>query len=81
MFLLIFVAFSELSYCDLALRHITEDFKLQNFILGCFLFDAESQTASNIRAFVDIQLSSFGLVLNNTIFVVSDNENKMRAAF
>ncbi|CAF5082801.1 unnamed protein product, partial [Rotaria magnacalcarata] len=30
---------------------------------------------------VDAQLLSFGLTLNNKIFVVTDNENKMRAAF
>ncbi|CAF4131697.1 unnamed protein product [Rotaria sordida] len=70
-----------LSYCGLALRHVTEDFKLQHFILGCFLFDLESQSANNIRAFVDSQLLSFGLVLNSRIFVVTDNESKMRAAF
>ncbi|CAF4085749.1 unnamed protein product [Rotaria sordida] len=73
--------FTGLSYCGLALRHVTKDFKLLNFILGCFLFDSESQSASNIRAFVDSQLLSFGLVLNSNIFVVTDNENKMRAAF
>ena len=55
----------------MALRHIMEDFKLQKFVLECSLFDAESQTTNNIRAFVDLQLSSFGLVLNNTIFVLS----------
>ncbi|CAF4940274.1 unnamed protein product [Rotaria sp. Silwood1] len=70
-----------LSYCGLALRHVTKNFKLLNYILGCFLFDSESQSASNIRSFVDSQLLSFGLVLNSNIFVVTDNENKMRAAF
>ncbi len=70
-----------LSYCGLALRHVTEDFKTLNFILGCFLYDVESQSANNIRTFVDTQLLSYGLILDNTKFVVTDNENKMRAAF
>jgi len=70
-----------LSYCGLALRCVTVDYKLQNFILGCVLYDFESQSANNIRAFVDSQLFSYGLVLNDVLFVVSDNENKMRAAF
>ncbi|CAF5106077.1 unnamed protein product, partial [Rotaria magnacalcarata] len=70
-----------LSYCGLALRFITEDYKLHNFILGCILYDIDSQSANNIRLFVDAQLLSFGLTLNNKIFVVTDNENKMRAAF
>jgi hypothetical protein len=70
-----------LSYCGLALRHITTDYKLHNFILGCVLYDIESQSANNIRMFVDAQLLLYGLSLNNTIFVVTDNENKMKAAF
>ncbi|CAF5078985.1 unnamed protein product [Rotaria sp. Silwood1] len=69
--------FTGLSYCGSVLRHVTKDFKLLHFILGCFLFDSESQSANNIRAFVDSQLLSFGLVLNNTIFVDTDNENKI----
>ncbi|CAF4007248.1 unnamed protein product [Rotaria magnacalcarata] len=70
-----------LSYCGLVLRHITIDFNLYNFILGCFLYDAETQSSNNVRMFVNEKLSSFGLNLNNSIFVVTDNENKMRAAF
>jgi hypothetical protein len=70
-----------LSYCGLALRHITTDYKLHNFILGCVLYHIESQSANNIRVFVDIQLLFYELTLNNTTFVVTDNENKMRAAF
>jgi hypothetical protein len=63
------------------LRHVTLDYKLHNFILGCVLYDVESQSANNIRNFVDSQLLSYGLILDNAVFVVSDNENKMRAAF
>ncbi|CAF1548897.1 unnamed protein product, partial [Adineta ricciae] len=70
-----------ISYCGLALRHVTKDFKLQNFILGCFMYDMESQTAPNIRQFVESHLLSFGLTLDDSKFVVTDNENKMRAAF
>jgi len=70
-----------LSYCGLALRHITFEFKLYNLILGCVLYDIESQSANNIRLFVDEQLSLYALSLNSTIYVVTDNENKMKAAF
>ncbi|CAF2119222.1 unnamed protein product, partial [Rotaria magnacalcarata] len=70
-----------LSYCGSVLRHITSDFNLYNSILGCFLYDAETQSSNNVRMFVNEKLSSFGLNLNNSIFVVTDNENKMRAAF
>ncbi|CAF3751948.1 unnamed protein product, partial [Rotaria magnacalcarata] len=73
--------YSGLSYCGLALRFITKDFTLHNFILGCIFYDVDSQSANNIRMFVDAQLLSFGLTLNNKIFVVTDNGNKMRAAF
>jgi hypothetical protein len=65
----------------LALRHITKDYKLYTFILGCILYDRESQSAINVRAFVDEQLLSYGLILNDNVFVVSDNENKMKASF
>jgi hypothetical protein len=70
-----------LSYCGLALRNVTSDFKLYNFILGCVLYDIESQSANNIRMFVDEQLSLYGLNLNSTIYIVTDNENKMKASF
>ncbi|CAF3641083.1 unnamed protein product [Rotaria socialis] len=73
--------YTGLSYCGLALRFITTDYKLHNFILGCILYDVETQSATNIRMFIDAQLLSYGLSLKNKIFVVSDNENKMRAAF
>ncbi|CAF1647425.1 unnamed protein product, partial [Didymodactylos carnosus] len=36
--------FTGLSYCGLALRHVSVDFKLYNFILGCVLYDVESQS-------------------------------------
>ena len=70
-----------LSYHGLALRHVIKGYKLQNFMLGCVLYDAESQSATNIRTFVDSQLLSFGVTLNDLIFVVTDNENKLPSAF
>ncbi|CAF3417542.1 unnamed protein product [Rotaria socialis] len=73
--------YTGLSYCGLALRYITIDYRINNFILGCFLYDIQTQSASNVRTFVENKLVSFGLVLNSNVFVVTDNENKMRAAF
>ncbi|CAF4359586.1 unnamed protein product, partial [Rotaria sp. Silwood2] len=48
-----------LSYCGLALRFVTVDFKLHNFILGWILYDVESQSVDNIRMFIDAQLLSY----------------------
>ncbi|CAF1989532.1 unnamed protein product [Rotaria magnacalcarata] len=73
--------YTGLSYCGLALRYITNDYRINNFILGCFLYDIQTQSASNVRTFVENKLVSFGLVLNSNVFIVTDNENKMRAAF
>ena len=70
-----------MAYCGLALRCITADYERYNFILRCALYDRDSQSATNIRIFVDAQLSSYGLSLNSKILVVTDNENKIHAAF
>ncbi len=55
--------------------------QFQNFILGCYPYDRENQTAKQIRQFVDSKLIEYGLTLNNQIFIVTDNENRMKAAF
>ena len=63
------------------MRRIAVDYELYNFILGCALYDIDSQLATNLHMFVDNQLSSYGLSLSSKILVVADNENKMLAAF
>ncbi|CAF2232982.1 unnamed protein product [Rotaria magnacalcarata] len=62
--------YTGLSYCGLALRYITNDYRINNFILGCFLYDIQTQSASNV--FDDI-----GVVLNNnylSYFTAIDKE-------
>ncbi|CAM4821484.1 unnamed protein product [Rotaria magnacalcarata] len=43
-------------------------------------YDFETQ-AINLRAFVNKILQEYGLYLNDDIFIVTDNENKMKSAF
>ncbi|CAF3800274.1 unnamed protein product [Rotaria magnacalcarata] len=62
--------YTGLSYCGLALRYITNDYRINNFILGCFLYDIQTQSASNV-------LDDIGVVLNNnylSYFTVIDKE-------
>ncbi|CAF2033247.1 unnamed protein product [Rotaria magnacalcarata] len=51
------------------------------FILACELYDLPNQKAHNIRDFVNIVVEEFGLKINEDIFIVSENEPKMVAAF
>ncbi len=63
------------------MRHVTDNFKLLSFILGCYPYDALSHSAQDFRAFVDTKLQDYNLKLDLSKFVVSDNEMKMLAAF
>ena len=51
------------------------------FYLGCKPYTLDNQKAKNVRIFIEQELSAFGLTLGNHSYVVSDNENKMKAAF
>lgn len=43
-----------ISYGGAAVRHIDENMRLHNHVLGCYLYDVDTnQTAPNIRAFVE----------------------------
>ena len=68
-------------YCGIGLSHLNDDLKLQVFILGCVPYDRENQTSNKIRNFVDTELMDCQLSLDNSKFVVSDNESKMKSAF
>ncbi|CAF1542534.1 unnamed protein product [Adineta ricciae] len=74
-------AFTGINYCGIALRHVDDDFKLLSFILGCYVYDAPSHSAAHFRDFVDSKLQEYNLQLDESKFVVSDNEPKMVAAF
>ncbi|CAF4983738.1 unnamed protein product [Rotaria sp. Silwood1] len=41
------------SFCGIALFYLNDELKLHVFILGCFPYDRDNQTASQIRQFVD----------------------------
>jgi hypothetical protein len=69
------------SFCGIAVFHLNDELTLQVFVLGCFPYDRENQTANQIRQFVDSKLIEFNLSLDSNKFVVCDNENKMKSAF
>ncbi|CAM4869785.1 unnamed protein product [Rotaria socialis] len=70
-----------ISFCGIALSHLNEELQLHVFVLGCFPYDHDNQTANQIRQFVDCKLMEFNLSLDNNKFVVSDDANKMKSAF
>ncbi|CAM4896795.1 unnamed protein product [Rotaria socialis] len=76
-----FYIFSGISFCGIALSHLNEELQLHVFVLGCFPYDHDNQTANQIRQFVDCKLMEFNLSLDNNKFVVSDDANKMKSAF
>lgn len=69
------------NYCGIAVRFVDERYRLQSFILGCYVYVAVSHSAQHFRDFVDRKLSEYNLQLDSSRFVVSDNEPKMIAAF
>ena len=62
-----------LSYCGISVHHTDRDFRLFNFILGCYPYDAESHSAQHLRAFVDQKLNEYKLRLDSSKYVVTDN--------
>ncbi|CAF3483352.1 unnamed protein product [Rotaria sp. Silwood2] len=74
-------SFTGIQYCGISLHYISTDWKPYCFVLGCYQYDLESHSAINTRKFVESKLSDFGLELNDSIYVVSDNEPKMIATF
>ncbi|CAF4687664.1 unnamed protein product, partial [Rotaria sp. Silwood2] len=78
---LFYVGSLGLSYCDTSVHHTDRDFRLFNFILGCYPYDAESHSAQHLHAFVDQKLNEYKLRLDSSKYVVTDNEAKMLSAF
>ncbi|CAF1153450.1 unnamed protein product [Rotaria magnacalcarata] len=70
-----------IQYCGISLHHISDDWKLHCFVLGCCHYDLESNSAINTRKFVESKLSEYRLELNGNVYIVSDNEPKMLATF
>ncbi|CAM4908290.1 unnamed protein product [Rotaria socialis] len=69
------------SFCGISLHYLNDELQLQAFILGCYPYDRDNQTSTQIRQFVDSKLMEYNLSLNNNKFVVTDNENKMKSSF
>ncbi|CAF3331019.1 unnamed protein product [Rotaria socialis] len=69
------------SFCGISLHYLNDELQLQAFILGCYPYDPDNQTSTQIRQFVDSKLMEYNLSLNNNKFVVTDNENKMKSSF
>ena len=70
-----------ISYCGIGLRFVDERFRLFNYILGSFPYEAPSHSAPHLREFVNTKLEEYRLKLDSTKYVVSDNEARMLAAF
>ncbi|CAF1527281.1 unnamed protein product [Adineta ricciae] len=68
-------------YGGISLHYVDEHSQLRMFTLSCQAYDFETQHAINLRSFVNKVLQEYGLHLNDEIFVVTDNENKMKSAF
>ena len=76
-----FFVTSGIQYCGILLHYISNNWKLHCFVFGCYPYNLESHSAINKRKFVELKLVDFGLELNDSIYVVSDNETKMIATF
>ncbi|CAF4027150.1 unnamed protein product [Rotaria sordida] len=68
-------------YGGISLHYIDEQSQLRVFTLSCQPYDFETQHAINLRSFVNKVLQEYGLYLNDDVFIVTDNENKMKCAF
>ncbi|CAF3866394.1 unnamed protein product, partial [Rotaria sordida] len=68
-------------YSGLIIHFIDSQWHLHVFTLACQAYDYETQHVIHIRSFVDKVLEEFGFYLNGNIFIITDNENKMKSAF
>ena len=73
--------FLGVSFCGISLHYVDDQFLLRMFYLGCKPYTLDNQKAPNIRIFIEHELSIYGLSPGSHSYVVSDNENKMKAAF
>lgn len=47
------------SYCGMALFHLNDQLNFHPFILGCFPYDRENQSANQVRQFIDSKLMEY----------------------
>jgi hypothetical protein len=72
---------TKVHYGGVTLHSYSEQYGLLVFVLACKPYDLATQSADNIRLFTNTILESYGLAVDQVRYVVSDNENKMRASF
>jgi hypothetical protein len=77
----IFFVLLGVQYCGISLHYIGDDWRLYCFVLGCYHYDFESNSAINMRKFVESKLTEYGFNLNENVYIVSDNEPKTLSAF
>ena len=70
-----------MSFFGISIHFLNEELQLYAFILGCYLYDRDSQNANQIRQFVNGKLMEYKLSLDSDKFVVTDNENKTKFCF
>lgn len=73
-------SYTGIGYGGITLHCVHPQEGLTTFVQCCQLYDMPSSSASNIRLWTEQCVHGFGLQLENQ-YVVSDNENKMCAAF
>ena len=73
--------FLGISFGGFSLRYVDDQFVLRVFYLGCKPYTLDNQKAPSLRMFVEHELFIYRLSLGSHSYVVSDNENKMKAAF
>ncbi|CAF4725388.1 unnamed protein product [Rotaria sp. Silwood2] len=54
---------------------------LKSMVLACREYDLPNSKSPNVRAFTEGILSEFDLTINENVYIVTDNEPKMKAAF
>lgn len=74
-------SYTGIHFGGVSLHHIDQNNILHVFILGCYPYDETDQKAPNVRTFVDKVLEEYTLKLDDKKYVVTDNENKMKATF
>lgn len=68
-------------YVGLSIHYIDDNWNLYPFILSLKSYNLENQTSLMVRKFVDDCLDEYGLRLTDDIYIVTDNENKMKCCF
>ncbi|CAF3376891.1 unnamed protein product [Rotaria sp. Silwood2] len=69
------------SFGGVSLHCYFKTYGLKSMVLACREYDLPNSKSPNIRAFTEGILSDFDLTINENVYIVTDNEPKMKAAF